>query len=101
MRWPTSWRPGRRPRLAYRPGQQLGVRLGRLGRQDDLLDGHHAVQDPVMASPYPPHAALPDRLGQQVPSRDHHPRLTLHGRMIIEKDNKLPTGHNPYQAGRG
>jgi hypothetical protein len=39
--------PGRRPRLARRPGDQLGVLLRLLRRQQKLFDRHHPVQDLV------------------------------------------------------
>ena len=41
-----------------------------------------------MAPPDAPHAALPDRFGQQVPPCYQHSRPTLHGRIIVEKSTK-------------
>jgi hypothetical protein len=54
----------------------------RLRREDDLLERYHAVQELIVATPYPPHAPLADRLGQQVTPRDQYPRSTVHVRII-------------------
>jgi hypothetical protein len=63
-------KPGSHARLAHRPGQEVGMLLWRLRRQQDFLDRHHAVEQLVTTAPYPAHAPLPDRLVQQVPPAD-------------------------------
>ena len=77
---------GRGARLAHRTGDQVGALIGRLRRQQYLLDRHHAVKELVMAAPHPSQAALADRLSQQVPAAYQHPRSTRHSRIIGIQD---------------
>src|ERR1700722_11786399 len=50
---------GSRPRRA---SSEIGTLGGRLGREQDLLDRHFAVQELVVSAPDPAHAALADGL---------------------------------------
>ena len=74
--------PGRRTRLAHRAGDEVGVLLRRLRRQQDLLDRHYPVKQLILAAPYPAHATLTRELNEQVPPANQTPRPTRHIRMI-------------------
>ena len=88
--------PGRRPRFPHRAGNQVGMLVQRLRRQQDLLDRHHAVQQLIVTAPHPAHAALAHGLGQQVPPANQNP-LTRHGRIIGESPTS-GTAANPEPA---
>jgi hypothetical protein len=63
--------PGRRPRLTHRVQLQLDhLRRGDLVRRVDLLSGHDAVQQFVLGSPDPAHAADADHLEEAVAAAD-------------------------------
>jgi SAM-dependent methyltransferase len=47
--------PGRRPRLPHRAGDQVGMLMRGLRREQDLLDRHHAVQQLIVTAPHPAH----------------------------------------------
>jgi len=83
--YPGMVQPRRGPRLPHRAGNQFTA-LGRrqLPRQQHLLDRHLTVEHLVVTAPYPPHAALADRLGQQVSPANQNPRPTWHTRMVVE-----------------
>jgi hypothetical protein len=56
-----------------------------LRRQQHFLDRHLTIQELVVSSPDSPHAALPDRLGEQIPPTNQNSRPTHHGGIIADK----------------
>jgi hypothetical protein len=69
--------------LTHRAGHQRDALLlrQRIGEQY-LLDGHVTVQPLVVTAPDPPHTALTDRFGQQVPAGNQDPYPTGHANII-------------------
>ena len=78
--------PGRSPGLTQHPRDQVGALLWRLRRQQDFLDRHFTVKELVAGAPYPAHATLADRLGQQVPAGYQSSRPTRHSKIIGVRD---------------